>query len=391
MVMARRVSLAVVFGGMSICLVACTSKPQTGKPDSGKPDSGKSPAQNTNAGDTGGSLRRLLMLTNGDDPFWDAMRAGMEDADRDFKLSEVGLRAELDKNDGTAKGQVDKLKQYAGQNDIAAVSISVTDSQNVAIHDAMRALRSQGIEVVTIDSDVDRKKAGDTRFAYLGTDNIIGGRVLGMAARGLRPQGGKYAAFVGIKSAANAQERTDGFAEEVGKDFEQLDYLGDEMDLSTAQKNVRDALDRHAGLNTLVGIWAYNAHAIAHTVKDRGIRDKMTVVCFDAAPKAIGHMEDGLIDALVVQNPYQMGYQGTKLMRAIVEDDHDTLSQMFPEYEPDERSFKKPGGDILITGLKVVVPDGDKRLTKEMFEGKAEFLTLSEFKDWLVKYKLSGS
>lgn len=331
------------------------------------------------------------MLTNGDDPFWDAMRAGMQDADRDLKLAEVGLRAELDKNDGTAKGQVDKLKQYAGQNDIAAVAISVTDSHNVALHDAMRALRSRGIKVITIDSDVDRKKAGDTRFAYLGTDNVIGGHVLGMTAKGLRPKGGKYAAFVGIKTTANAQERTDGFAEEVGDSFERLDYLGDEMDLSTAQKNVRDALDRHADLNTLVGIWAYNAHAIAQTVKDRGIRDKVTIVCFDAAPKTIGHMEDGLIDALVVQNPYQMGYQGTKLMQALVEDDHDTLSQMFPEYEPDEHSFRKPDGNIIITGLKVVVPDKDKRLTKEMFAGQAEFLTLSEFKDWLKKYKLTGS
>jgi ribose transport system substrate-binding protein len=299
------------------------------------------------------------MLTNGDDPFWDAMRAGMTDADRDLNLADVGLKAELDKNDGTLKGQVDKLKQYAGQNDIAAVAISVTDGKNVALHEAMRALKSGGIRVVTIDSDVDPQKAGDTRFAYLGTDNIIGGRVLGMTAKALRPEGGKYAAFVGIKTTANAQERTGGFAEEVGGLFERVDYLADEFDHSTAQKNVRDALDRNPDLNTLVGIWAYNAHAIAQTVKDRGIRDKTTIVCFDAAPKALTHMEDGLIDALVVQNPYQMGYQGAKLMKALVEDDHETLGQMFPDYEPDEHSFKKRDGNVVITGLKVVVPDGE--------------------------------
>lgn len=341
-----------------------------------------------------GSLRRLIMLTNGDDPFWDAMRAGMDDADRDLKLSEIGLTAELDKNDGTAKGQVDKLKQYAGQSDIAAVAISVTDATNVAIQEAMRALRSQGIQVITIDSDVDRSdrsKAGAARFAYLGTDNIVGGRCLGKAAKGLLPDGGEYAAFVGIKSTANAQERLAGFVEAAGDKFEQVDYLGDDMDLSTAQKNVKDALDRHPDLKALVGIWSYNAHAIAQTVKDRGNRAKVAIVNFDAAPKAIAHMADGLIDALVVQNPYQMGYDGVKLMQALVEGDQDTIHQMFPAYEPDEHSFTKPDGDIKITGLKVVVPDDDKRLNAAMFEGMAEFLTLSEFKAWLKKYKLTGS
>ena len=42
-------------------------------------------------------------------------------------------------------------------------------------------------------------------------------------------------------------------------------------------------LDRHGDIDTLVGIWAYNAHAIVEVVKDRGLRDKTTVVVFDAA------------------------------------------------------------------------------------------------------------
>jgi ribose transport system substrate-binding protein len=339
----------------------------------------------------GKALRRLIFMTNGDDPFWDAMRAGIDDANRDFKLAEKGLRAELDKNDGTAKGQIDKLKQYAGQSNIAGVGISVIDSQNVSVFEALRALGSQGVKVITVDSDVDRERGGDARFAYLGTDNIVGGNVLGIAGKGLKPEGCKYAAFVGIKSTANAQERSQGFADAAGEKFERVDYLADDMDPSTAQKNVRDVLDRHPDLGMLVGIWAYNAHAIAQTVKDRGIREQVAIVNFDAAPKAITHMEAGLIDALVVQNPYEMGYQGTKLLAALVQDDHDTIGQIIPAYEQDEHSITKPGGDIILTGLKVVVPDDDKRLNAEMFEGQAEFLTLSEFKAWLKKYKLTGS
>lgn len=327
-----------------------------------------------------GESRRVIILTNGDDPFWDAMRAGMQDAEKELDLAKLGLKAELDKNDGTDKGQADKLQQYANQTDIAAVAISVIDAKNVAVAEGMRKLQRQGIKVLTVDSDVDRERSRDARFAYLGTDNIEGGRELGKAAKGLRADGGKYVCFVGHKSAANAIERITGFAEGAGNTFQAAEEtLGDEMDLSVADKNVRDALERHADLNVLVGIWAYNANAIASTVKDRGVRDKTTVVVFDAAPKAITHMEAGLIDAMVVQNPYQMGYDATKMMKAMIEDDQATIKSMLPD------------GDIIVTGLKVVVPDRASPLEKEMFSSGTQFLTLTEFKAWLDSKHLSGS
>ncbi len=39
--------------------------------------------------------------------------------------------------------------------DVAAVGISVTDRDNVAIADEMRALQKKGVKVIAIDSDLD--------------------------------------------------------------------------------------------------------------------------------------------------------------------------------------------------------------------------------------------
>jgi ribose transport system substrate-binding protein len=335
--------------------------------------------------------KRVILLINGPDPFWDAMLAGMQDAEKEFGLQKAGLRVVREMNDGTPKGQIDRLRQFANQSDIAAVAVSVTDSNNKAIADAMRACRAAGIEVIAIDSDVDRKQGRDARFAYLGTDNVIGGQQLGKAAAGIRPDGGKYATFVGIKAAANAIERISGFAEGAGSKFEQVENLGDDMDRSVALKNVRDALDRHPDISVLVGIWAYNAHAIVETVKQRGIRDKTTVVVFDAAPLAIADMNDGQIDAMVVQNPYEMGYLGTRLLKALVEDDHKTIHEMLPAYDPEKKEFTSPDGDIYITGLRVVHPDAGTSLSASLFAEGTEFLSLSDFKKWLAEHNLTGS
>jgi ribose transport system substrate-binding protein len=335
--------------------------------------------------------RRVILLTNGADPFWDAMRAGMQDAERDFDLHAAGLRTVMDVNDGTPKGQVDRLRQYANQSDIAAVAVSVTDAKNLAIAKAMEECQRAGIKVIAVDSDVDRKTSRHARFAYLGTDNVLGGQELGKAAAGIRPQGGKYATFVGLKGAANAIERISGFAEGAGDKFVQLENLGDDMDLSVAMKNVKDALDRHGDLDVLVGIWAYNAHAIAEVVKQRGIRAQTAVVVFDAAPKAIGHMLDGNIDAMVVQNPYDMGYRGTRLMKALVEDDHATIHEMLPAYDPQTQTIADPEGDLLVTGLRVVHPDSGSPLDKAMFAPTTEFISLGEFRKWLSAHNLTGS
>jgi ribose transport system substrate-binding protein len=340
-----------------------------------------------------GGAKRVILLTNGADPFWDAMRAGMQDAEKDFDLASAGLRTVMDVNDGTPKGQVDRLRQYANQSDIAAVAVSVTDAKNLAIAKAMEECRQAGIQVITVDSDVDRNTSRASRFAYLGTDNVLGGQELGKAAAGIRPQGGQYATFVGLKGAANAIERIGGFAAGAGDKFQAAESLGDDMDLSVALKNVKDALDRNPELSVLVGIWAYNAHAIAEVVKQRMIRDKTTIVVFDAAPKAIGHMADGNIDAMVVQNPYDMGYRGTRLMKALVQGDHPTVHDMFPAYHPDTKAFDPSvrDGDLLVTGLRVVYPDAGSPLKKEMFAPTTDFLPLAEFKKWLSEHNLTGS
>jgi ribose transport system substrate-binding protein len=307
----------------------------------------------------------------------------MEDAERDLGFKAAGLTAVLDVNDATVAGQLAKLRQYASQADVVAVGVSALESQNVAIADQLRALQAKGVKVVTIDSDFDPSLA-DVRTAYLGTNNLAGGRALGTTLRHLRPEGGQYVTFVGITGAQNAKERVQGVAEGAGEKFQTQDNMGDDTDRTRARENVRNAIRGHPELNALVGIWSYNAPAIVDIVRELKVRDRFTVVAFDAEPKAIQQMGEGQIDAMVVQNPYRMGYDGVRLLKALLASDEATIKEMLPNQG-------QPGGDIVDTGLKVVVPDEGSPLKEEMFEPGVEFLRLAEFREWLTKYDLTGS
>jgi ribose transport system substrate-binding protein len=335
-------------------------------------------------GKEGEGGKRIVILTNGNSPFWDAAGLGVREASKKLGLDKAGLRAVVETNDGTDGGQINKLRQYGTQNDIVAVGLSVNTAGNEAIVEEMKKLQDKGVHVVTIDSDVDRKMHRDSRYAFIGTDNLVGGRELGKCAKGLLPEGGEYVTFVGITGAQNAKERVDGFAEGAGKKFKSKDNMPDATDRTRARKNVRTALSNHPNLKVLVGIWSYNAPAIVDVVRQEGVRDKLKVVVFDAEPVAIDQMGEGMIDAMVVQNPYEMGYQGVRLMKALVEKDEKAIKAILPRKG-------QPEGDLYDTGLKVVVPDKGSPLKASMFQKNTQFLKLSEFRAWLEKYNLKGS
>src|SRR5437868_6222927 len=102
-------------------------------------------ASSTGQANTG--EKRVIILINGNSPFWDTCRAGLREAEKDLNLHEAGLRAVLEVNDGTPQGQLNKLRQFASQSDIAAIGVSAIDAANQRIADQMRELLRKGVKV----------------------------------------------------------------------------------------------------------------------------------------------------------------------------------------------------------------------------------------------------
>ena len=371
-----RLRIAMFAAGACLAIVIQGCSDGTSRPD------GSAPA-------TVPAVKRFIFVTNGDDPFWDACNAGLQEGGRRFGLESKNLRVVMEKNNGTAQGQIEKLRQFGSQSDIAGVAISVIQAENAAIVEEMKNLAGKGVQVITVDGDVNREKFRDARAYYIGTDNIVGGRLLGSAARAILKARGKdsggYVQFAGFTDNDNARARMNGFKETVGDSFKEIDRMSDEMDLSKARDNVRTALVNHPDLAALVGIWAYNAPAIAEVVQERGVRDRVSVVTFDAQAAAIERMAAGQIDAMVVQNPFEMGVQAVRLLLAMHAGDEAVLTEMFPTAD-------KPDGDIYTTGLRLIAPDAAPLVKPDDIDVKGfEYMPLSTFRDWLAKYGLSSS
>ena len=342
--------------------------------------------------------RRFIFITNGDDPYFDVLNAGLQAGAEKFALADKGLEVVMEKNNATAQGQIDRLRQLVTQADVAGVAISVIQAENVAIVEEMKRLTEKGVSVITVDGDINQKLFSDGRPYYIGTDNSIAGRLLGTAGKKvLQSRGiteGGFIQFTGFTDNDNARARMDGCREAIGASYSEVDRMADSFDHSRARDNVRTALVNHPDVKALVGIWAYNAPAIAEVVAERGVRDQVSIFTFDAAAQAIEHMANGNIDCMIVQNPFEMGVQTVRLLLAMQEGQDADITNMFPNYG-------QPGGDKFTTGLRLIIPDAwendeDAPISKKDLEsavsaGTLEVLSLSVFREWLKKYGLSSS
>jgi ribose transport system substrate-binding protein len=88
---------------------------------------------------------------------------------------------------------------------------------------------------------------------------------------------------------------------------------------------------------------------------------------------------------MVVQNPFEMGIQAVRLLRAMHAGDEATVKEMFPR-------LGEPDGDIYTTGLRLIVPGETPPPGFDTPDSKnVEVMPLPVFRQWLAKYGLSSS
>ena len=337
------------------------------------------PGCNNGGGDgSGAGGPEILFITNSDADWWTAVEKGMTDGAKEFNA-----RVEMRRNSQETQGQVEKLREAASLPNVKAVAVSAHTADAPGIISAMRELEKAGKIVITIDSDV-ADEHQSARRAYIGTNNADAGEVAGRVAADVRPQGGKVVTFVGTASAANAIARKEGFFRGAGSKFSDLEVLEDNSNHSQAGTNVQNALSKYPDLDMLLGLWSYNGPAIARQVEKIPAGSKRpSVVTFDLDEAAVEHLAAGDIDVTVCQNPYEIGYQAVKLLKAMIDGDDATVAEVLPD------------GKIRETGVRVIVPTGDSPVMKAnqaLPEAeREEVLTIEEMKSWLASKGLKSS
>lgn len=148
----------------------------------------------------------------------------------------------------------------------------------------------------------------------IGTDNVEAGRMAGRAAL----QTDWDSLTVGIVNfdlgSRNGQERESGFREALAGDPRVKDIytINVNADATTAQVRTVQLLVEHPEINVIVGFNEPIAVGAAMAVHSLGLAGRVRMVGFDTNVKCIDLLQSGAVSALIVQNPYAMGYLGVE-------------------------------------------------------------------------------
>jgi len=261
--------------------------------------------------------KTLAFVVNGASDFWKLAEAGVKKAQEE--LPNYDLQFKYPEQAAAAIQQ--RLMDDLVAAGVSAIMVSAVDPKSST--DALNRIGGQ-VPLFTTDSD-----APDTnRVAYIGSSNTDAGMQAGEIAKKAMPNGGKCIGFVGLLGADNARERIDGMKAALeGSNVELIDVRGDDIDMTRAKRNVEDALAANPDIDCMVGFYSYNPPRIYEVLKEAGKLGEVTVVAFDEDPITLGGVKEGTIAGTVVQQPYEWGYQGMKLMAAYLEGD----MSMIPE------------------------------------------------------------
>jgi len=253
----------------------------------------------------------IAFVVNGPSDFWKITEAAVMKAQSE--LPDVTLTFKYPERADAAVQQ--RLLDDLVAAGVDAVAVSVVDPATST--DAINRVAAQ-IPYFAFDSDAPQSN----RIAYFGSSNVELGKNAGELMKKALPNGGKCIGFVGLPGAANAKERIDGYNEAVkGTGLELIDVRGDDIDQTRARANVDDVLVANPDVNCMVGFYSYNPPRIYEALRDAGKLGSITVVGFDEDPITLGAVKEGSFAGTVVQQPYEWGYQGSKLIAAYLKGD----------------------------------------------------------------------
>ena len=246
--------------------------------------------------------------------YWQIVLAGARKAGQDLGVNvpELGAQAETDIN-----GQISILEN-AVSGSPAAIVIAPTERSALG---APITEAAQSVPIIGIDSSAE----SDAFSSFLTTDNVQGGRIAadGLAAAIEAATGkieGEVAIITNSPNAGSLEERRQGFMEQLAAEYPGLTLVADKYADGQAATGLNITTDLLTANPNLVGIFASNliqAQGAGQAIAENGAAEKVALIGFDSDDKLIGFLKDGTIDALVVQDPYRMGYDGIKTALAV--------------------------------------------------------------------------
>jgi ribose transport system substrate-binding protein len=246
--------------------------------------------------------------------FWEQVRLGAECAAKkasgEVEVQWDGVTAETDVN-----GQVNLLQNFIEQG-VDGLVYAATDAK--VLYQVTKSAKQQNVTVVNVDSGTEPQPSDVPVFA---TDNVAAAeQVPELMAKELGKEGGEVAFIPFQQGTLTNEQREEGFKKGL-KQHPELELVAEQSSQSDYNKALQVTEDILTANPNLDAIFAANEPGVlgaAEGVRQAGKAGDIVIIGWDASSEEVQGVEDGVISALIVQNPFKMGYDGTNAAVKII-------------------------------------------------------------------------
>lgn len=305
----RSIVVALILALVSIAVAACGG----GSGSSGTTASGTSAATTTSESSTSSAgqsssteaaVSATFVGADLPDPYYLTMRCGAEEAANDFNIN-----LEWQGVDGVDFSEELTVFNAVVQKGPEAI-VLVPFSGTAFIQPAKQA-EQDGIKLITADE----KLAQPVELTNVRTENKELG---GLAAEELVESVGEtgqvavlsFAPEVGVQA-----DRVNGFKSRLAEIAPKLEVVAVEYggaDAGKAAQKIASLLQRYPDLNGVFATDTNDAEGAGSAIKAAGRTGKTKLIAYDASPAEVAGLKSGLFDALVAQDPFEVGYKALK-------------------------------------------------------------------------------
>ncbi len=243
--------------------------------------------------------------------FWKSVHAGAVKASLELNV-EIVWKGPIKEDD--LKEQINVVESFITQ---GVSGICLAPLNDHGLLPPVKTAKNAKIPVVVFDSALE----GDEHVSYVATDNVAAGRLGG--ERLIKALGGKGNVMLlrYLEGSASTMQREKGFLEamKAAPDIKVVsdDQYGGATTESASAKAESLLASKGADKGEIGGVFCPNESTTFGMLLALGklnLAGKVKLVGFDASDKLVQGLKDGAIEALVLQNPFNMGYLAVKTM-----------------------------------------------------------------------------
>lgn len=243
--------------------------------------------------------------------FYDYVQKGANDAaaEAGYRINYQGTTTDTD---GTGQRKIVEDMLVTG---IDALAISATNAD--AVNDLLKSL---DIPIIAWDCGLDSSVCTTS----VSVDHYKAAGAVADYVMEKCPDGGTFAVISTNAGNAVIQQREKGFMDKLGEaeGFTCIGPFYTDGDLEKTANTTQDLLMENADLKGIFMVNEGTTEGACQVLKNEG-RDDLVVFGYDTSESLVNYVYDGVLDGMVSQNPYGLGYNSVKQAIAAIEGQRD--------------------------------------------------------------------